>query len=89
MTDNATVWADVTSVQPQVSGYVKELAVETNQVVKRGDTVIRLYTDHFEAIAAERLARAKIAKANIARFSEQITLPRKYQGRAGRCRCCP
>lgn len=74
VTDNATVWADVTSVQPQVSGYVKELAVKTNQVVKRGDTVIRLYTDHFEAIAAERLARAKIAEANIARFSKQITL---------------
>jgi membrane fusion protein (multidrug efflux system) len=73
-TNNATVFADVTSVQPQVSGYVKVVAVSENQHVRRGDTVVRLYTDHFEAVAAERLARVKTAKASLSRLAEQMKL---------------
>lgn len=71
-TDNAKVYAHVTSVQPQVSGYVKLIAVDENQPVKRGDTVIRFYTDHFEAIVAERQARLEVAEAALKQSETRV-----------------
>lgn len=41
-TDDAQVSADISPVIPRVSGYVKEVKVTDNQVVKKGDTLLVL-----------------------------------------------
>src|SRR5437762_14375697 len=41
-TDNAQVSADIIPVIPRVAGYVKEVRVNDNQQVKKGDTLLIL-----------------------------------------------
>lgn len=41
-TDNAQIDANVSPVIPRVSGYVKEVRVKDNQLVKKGDTLVIL-----------------------------------------------
>src|SRR6478609_11659762 len=41
-TDDAQISADITPVIPRISGYIKEIKVNDNQYVKRGDTLLIL-----------------------------------------------
>ena len=41
-TDDAQVEANISPVIPRVPGYVKEVRVKDNQIVKRGDTLLLL-----------------------------------------------
>src|SRR5256885_14163227 len=41
-TDDAQVSANISPVIPRISGYVKEVRVSDNQVVKKGDTLLVL-----------------------------------------------
>ncbi len=66
-TDNATVGAHVVSVAPEVGGRIAEVAVEENQVVKRGDLLFRIDPAPYrialmEADAAVGTARLQIAQ---------------------------
>ena len=66
-TDNATVGAHVVSVSPQVGGEVIEVAVEENQIVKKGDLLFRIDPEPYrialmQADAALGQARLQIAQ---------------------------
>ena len=41
-TDDAQVQANISPVIPRISGYVKEIRVNDNQVVQKGDTLLIL-----------------------------------------------
>src|SRR5215217_1548248 len=41
-TEDAQVSADISPVIPRVAGYVKEVRVQDNQLVKKGDTLLLL-----------------------------------------------
>ena len=41
-TDNAQIEANISPVIPRVAGYVKEIRVKDNQLVKKGDTLLIL-----------------------------------------------
>ena len=65
-TNDAFVAADFTLVAPRVAGFIKEVLVEDNQHVAKGDLLVRLEGNDFQ-FAVER-ARATLA-ITIIRFS--------------------
>src|SRR3982751_4153698 len=69
-TDDAQVSADISPVIPRVSGYVKEVRVKDNQIVKKGDTLMvlddrdyRLKVEEAEAALATAISNLNSAKA--------------------------
>jgi membrane fusion protein (multidrug efflux system) len=62
-TDDAYVGGDVTPISPHISGFIAEIAVKDNQLVKAGQLLIRLddrdvraAADHADAILQQRKA---------------------------------
>ncbi len=64
-TDDAYIGGDVTAMAPKVSGFIAEVAVTDNQVVHRGDMLIRL---------DDRDYRAALARAEAMVAGQQATL---------------
>ena len=73
-TDNAYVKADFTAVAPKVSGYVKEVLVEDNQVVTAGQVLARIDDRDFQTALAQAKADLSATEAAIANIDSQITL---------------
>jgi len=70
-TDDAQVQADISPVIPRVSGYVKEVRVKDNQLVKKGDTLLvlddrdlKLKVDQAEASLGTAKSNVQAAQAN-------------------------
>lgn len=64
-TDDAQISADITPVIPRVSGYVKEIKVNDNQYVKRGDTLLVLDDRDFVIKLEEAQAALTAAQSNL------------------------
>src|SRR5574338_1452898 len=64
-TDDAQVSADILPVIPHVSGYIKEVLVNDNQQVKKGDTLLILDDRDYKVKLEEAEAALEIAKANL------------------------
>jgi membrane fusion protein, multidrug efflux system len=64
-TDDAYVGGDVTAMAPKVSGFIAEVAVTDNQLVRQGDLLIRL---------DDRDYRAALARAQAMVAGQQATL---------------
>jgi membrane fusion protein (multidrug efflux system) len=60
-TDDAQVEANISPVIPRVAGYVKEVRVKDNQVVKKGDTLVIL--DDRDLVLRVQQAEAALATA--------------------------
>lgn len=65
-TDDAQVSADILPVIPHVSGYIKEVKVNDNQLVKKGDTLLILDSRDYKLKVDQAEAALEIAKANLA-----------------------
>jgi membrane fusion protein (multidrug efflux system) len=65
-TDDAQVEADIIPVIPRVSGYVQEVRVKDNQMVKKGDTLIILDDRDFQIQVEQAEATLATAKSNVA-----------------------
>ncbi|MFM7664311.1 MAG: biotin/lipoyl-binding protein, partial [Bacteroidota bacterium] len=48
-TDNAQLDADIIPVRTSISGYVKEIRFKDHQSVKKGDTLLMINDDEFQA----------------------------------------
>lgn len=64
-TDDAQVSADILLVIPHVSGYIKEVKVNDNQQVKKGDTLLILDDRDYKIKLEEARAALEIAQANL------------------------
>src|ERR1700710_3128124 len=64
-TDDAQISANISPVIPRVSGYVKEVRVTDNQIVKKGDTLL---------ILDDRDLRIKLEQAQAALGTAQSNL---------------
>lgn len=64
-TDDAQVSADILPVIPHVSGYIKEVRVNDNQQVKKGDTLLILDDRDYQVKLEAAEAALEIAKANL------------------------
>ncbi len=70
MTDNAYVRGYVTTLSPQVSGYVVDVPVKDYQQVKSGDIVVKI---------DDRIYRQKLAQAEAALASQKAGLANSHQ----------
>jgi multidrug resistance efflux pump len=70
MTDNAYVRGYVTTLSPQVSGYVVDVPVKDYQAVKAGDVVVRI---------DDRIYRQKLAQAGATLDSQKAALANSHQ----------
>lgn len=64
-TDDAQISADITPVIPRVSGYIKEIKVNDNQYVKKGDTLLVLDDRDFVIKLEEAKAALAAAQSNL------------------------
>lgn len=76
-TDAAYVQADSSTIAPKVRGLVSEVLVAHNQAVKRGDPLVRIDPEEFDARVASanadlRDAEAKVASARAALISLNV-----------------
>lgn len=65
-TEDAQVDADISPIIPKVPGYVKELRVDDNQLVKAGDTLVVLDDSDLRVRLMQATAALENAKANLA-----------------------
>ena len=64
-TDDAQVEANISPVIPRVAGYVKEVRVKDNQIVKKGDTLIVLDDRDLQLRVQQAEAALATAKSNL------------------------
>lgn len=64
-TDDAQVSGDITSVSPRISGYVKEVRVKDNQLVKKGDTLLIIDDRDYRIKLEEAQAALQTAQSNL------------------------
>lgn len=72
-TDDAQVDGRIVNVAPKVSGYISELLVGDNQLVKKGQVIARI--DAREYAIRVRLAEAQVAVAGDQARSSQLNVP--------------
>jgi membrane fusion protein (multidrug efflux system) len=65
-TDSAYVQADSSIIAPKIRGLVADVLVDHNQVVKRGDPLVRIDAEEFEARVAAANADLQNAQASVA-----------------------
>jgi membrane fusion protein, multidrug efflux system len=75
-TDDAYVAADVSVISPKVEGYIKEVRVENNQAVKKGDVLFVIDDSDFAAKAAQAEAAVATEEAAVATFVSRLDLQR-------------
>ena len=82
-TDDAQIEANISPVIPRVAGYVKEVRVKDNQMVKKGDTLVilddrdlALEVQKAEAALATAQSNYGAAKANTSAAKENIATTR-------------
>ena len=71
-TDNAYLRADSSVVAPKVRGLVSEVLVEHNQTVQRGDPLVRIDAEEFDAKVAAAQADLLDAEAAVAAVQAEI-----------------
>jgi len=71
-TDNAYLRADSSIVAPKVRGLVAEVLVQHNQQVRRGDPLVRIDAEEFDAKAAAAHADLLDAEAAVAAVQAEI-----------------
>ncbi|WP_421368045.1 HlyD family secretion protein [Agrobacterium tumefaciens] len=73
-TDNAYLKADFTAVAPKVSGYIREILVGDNDVVKAGQVLARIDDRDFQTALRQVRADLEAADATIQNVDSQIAL---------------
>lgn len=71
-TDNAYLRADSSVVAPKVRGHVADVLVEHNQKVKRGDPLVRIDAEEFDAKVAAAEAGLQDAEAAVASVNAEL-----------------
>jgi membrane fusion protein (multidrug efflux system) len=71
-TDNAYVQGDISSISPQIDGYVSAVLVGDNQAVKTGDVLVRIDDRDFKARLDRANAALETEKANLGTLQSQI-----------------
>jgi len=71
-TDNAYVEGDISSISPQIDGYVAAVLVGDNQLVKAGDVLVRIEDRDFKARLEQANAAVETAQANSGTLKSQI-----------------
>jgi len=60
-TDDAQITGDITTISPKVKGQIRQIYVQENQSIRKGDLLVKL--DDRDLVAAVRQAQAALAQA--------------------------
>jgi multidrug efflux system membrane fusion protein len=71
---DAYITTDVIAVAPEVSGPLAELAVTDNQVIHRGDLLIRIKPEPFQLDLDRLQASLELARANAEKAKEEVSI---------------
>ncbi len=72
-TDDAYLKADSVTVSPRVSGYIDQIYVVDNQLVKTGDPLVRIDLRNYQALLNQQDAAVEARNADIQAAESQIT----------------
>ena len=72
-TDDAYVHADSTTVAPKIRGLIEAILVRDNQVVRRGDALVQIDPEEFDARVAAATADRASAQAQIEAAAAALT----------------
>jgi membrane fusion protein (multidrug efflux system) len=75
-TDDAYVQAHSVLISPKVSGYISEVPVDDNQVVKAGQVIARIDPRDYQTALDEARANVAAAQASIETLNQQIAQQR-------------
>ena len=70
-TDDAYLRADTVTVAPRVNGYIDQVYVVDNQVVKAGDPLVRIDLRNYKAVLNQQDASVDARNADIAAAQSQ------------------
>ena len=73
-TDNVYTKADIVPIAAKVSGYVKEVFIKDNQLVKKGDILFKIVDEDYKIKLELEKASVDIQKAKIQILEEQISM---------------
>ncbi|WP_339616918.1 HlyD family secretion protein [uncultured Gilvimarinus sp.] len=76
-TDNAYIKADSVALRPELAGRISAVAVHENQRVSRGQLLLQIDPDDYQARLSEAQAQLAVAQAALADVREQTTLQHK------------
>ena len=76
-TDDAYVDGTISPVSAKVAGHIVELLVQDNQVVRRGDLLMRVDPRDFQAKRAQASAAVATAEANLRAARSEVPLTRE------------
>lgn len=71
-TDNAYLESDVVVIAPKISGYITAVAVQDNQPVKRGQELVRIDGESYQATLEMATARVAEREADLARYEAEV-----------------
>ena len=72
-TDDAFIEGNIITVAPRVSGLVLNLNIEDNQEVKKGDLLLEIDPNDYQAKLREKKAELEEAKASLIRAENDVT----------------
>ena len=72
-TDDAFIEGNIITVAPRVSGLVLNLNIEDNQDVKKGDLLLEIDPNDYQAKLREKKAELEEAKASLIRAENEVT----------------
>jgi membrane fusion protein, multidrug efflux system len=72
-TDDAYLRADSVTVAPRVNGYIDQIYVIDNQIVKAGDPLVRIDLRNYKALVSQQDATVDARAADIGAAESQIT----------------
>jgi membrane fusion protein, multidrug efflux system len=75
-TDDAYVASDVSVISPKVEGYIKEVLVEDNQAIKKGEVLFVIDESDFAAKVAQAQAAVATEEAAVATYVSRLDLQR-------------
>lgn len=76
-TDDAFIDGDVTQISPKVSAYVKKIYVKSNQPVHKGDLLVELDPQDYEAHLEQAKAQLRAAQAQRGQALATVDLTKK------------
>ena len=76
-TDDAFIDGDVVQISPKIASYVTKVYVKSNQQVHKGDLLLELNTQDFEARLEQAKAQLRAAEAQKNQSQAQVDLTRK------------
>jgi membrane fusion protein (multidrug efflux system) len=75
-TDDAFISGDVTPLAAKVSGYIKSVAVNDFQPIRRGDVIVEIDAADYNAALVQAQANVSAAQANLANLANQKDVQR-------------